>query len=189
MDRIFIEPWLPPLEPSLARLAMEAADAAGLQSLGAWPEVSQGGIAFQAFPPFLPWHGLQAGRHHLVLLQAREVGGVVRGAHLQGLAPGGPGAEFQGLGARVPGPRSRALPPGWLEALDLGALARPLARHPAFGGQASVHVVHLPEPGRGVARTLGEPAEALVKAVLAKVTGREAWGLGPPAEPFPADSK
>ena len=153
MDSIFLEPWFPPNEPSLARLAMEAADAAGLQSLRAWPEVRKGGIGFQDLPPFLPWHGRQGGQHHLVLLQAREVGALVPGAH------------------------TRGLPAGWLEALDLGALARPLVRHPDFQGQASVHVVQLAGPGQGMVRTLGEPGEAVVKAVLARVSGVVDWVL------------
>jgi hypothetical protein len=153
MDGIFIEPWIPPLEPDLARLAMESADLAGLPALEAWPEHAKGGIGFQALPPFLSWSGRQGAQRHLILLQAREVGGL------------------------VPGARTQSLPAGWLQALDLGALAGPLARHPALGGAASVHVVHLPEPGVAVVRTMGEPGEAVVRAVLARLTGLECWAF------------
>ena len=153
MDRIFLAPWLPPPEPSLARLAMEAADAEGLATLRAWPELRKGGIGFQELPPFLPWLGRQGAQQHLVLLQVREVG------------------------ALVPGAQTRSLPPGWLQALDLGALARPLARHPALGGHASVQVVHLEGPGRALLRTLGEPGDAVVRAVLARVSGLDDWRI------------
>ena len=153
MDGIFVAPWIPPAEPDLARLAMETADLEGLAALGAWPEHRGGGIGFGALPPFLSWLGVAGGRQHLVLLQAREVGGL------------------------VPGARSRPLPEGWLEDLDLEALGRPLARHPALGGAASVHVVGLVGPGRGRVRTLGEPEAGLVAAVLARLTGLDDWSL------------
>jgi hypothetical protein len=153
MDAIFLEPWIPPMEPDLARLAMEAADAAGLQALRAWPEHRNGGVGFGALPPFLSWHGREAGRHHLVLLQAREVG------------------------ALVPGARSKALPDGWLAALDLESLARPLAMHPELGGEASVQVVHLEGPGRGVVRTWGAPGLEVVRGVLVRLSGLTHWDL------------
>ena len=151
MDRIFIEPWLPPLEPSLARLAMEAADEAGQERCGAWPEVRKGGVAFGDLPPFLAWHGVAGGRHHLFLVQAREVG------------------------ALVPGARPRPLAEARLERLDLEALAQPLARHPAFPGGASVHVLHLLGPGRGRVRTYGVAGGPLVPELLARLTGIKEW--------------
>lgn len=151
MDSNFLEPWLVPPEPDLARLAMEAADAAGLAVLDAWPEQRKGGIGFGTLPPFLSWQGQAGAGRHLVLLQAREVG------------------------ALVPGARMEPLPPDWLADLNLAALARPLAMHPALGGRASVHVVQLPSPGRGLVRTLGEPAPGLVKAVLVRVSGLADW--------------
>jgi len=153
MDRIFLAPWLPPAEPDLARLAMETADALGWPSLRAWPEHRKGGIGFQDLPPFLSWLGVDGDRRHLVLVQAREVG------------------------ALVPGARIEPLPSGWLEALDLRALAGPLARHPALGGAASVHVVHVAGPGRAVVRTWGEPGAESVRGVLARLSGVEAWAL------------
>ena len=153
MDRTFIAPWLPPPEPDLARLAMETADSLGWPSLRAWPEHRKGGIGFQDLPPFLSWQGLEGDRRHLVLLQAREVG------------------------ALVPGARIQALPAGWLEALDLQALAAPLARHPALGGAASVQVVQVAGPGRAVVRTYGAPGGEVVRAVLAQVSGLEVWAL------------
>jgi len=148
-----IAPWLPPAEPDLARLAMAAADAEGLRELRAWPEARQGGVGFGALPPFLAWRGRVDGRQHLVLLQARE------------------------LGALVPGARAAALPEGWLEALALADLARPLAAHPDFPGGTAVHVVQLPGPGRARVRTAGTPAAELVRAVLARLTGLEAWAF------------
>ena len=149
-----LAPWLPPEQPDLARLAMIAADAAGVRELRAWPELRKGGIGFGALPPFLAWRGGCAGRQHLVLVQAREVG------------------------ALVPGARSAALPEGWLEALELPELARPLACHPDFPGGAAVHVVHLAAPGRARVRTLGQPEPGLVRAVLERLTGRSTWDLG-----------
>jgi len=151
MDGIFLEPWLPPAEPDLARLAMEAADDAGLGALAAWPEWRKGGVGFLDLPPFLPWHGVLGGRHHLVLVQPREVG------------------------ALVPGSRPAAMPSGWLDSLDLPALARPLARHPGLGGQASVHVVQLLGSGRALVRTFGEACPDLVTSVLQRLTGVAAW--------------
>jgi hypothetical protein len=150
-----IEPWLPPAEPDLARLAMAAADAAGIQALPAWPERRKGGIGFGELPPFLSWQGLEHGRRHLVLLQPREVG------------------------ALVPGARSAPLPERWLERLDLDHLARPLASHPGFPGGAAVHVVHLAGAGRAQVRSVGEPGPGVVRAVLERLTGvaAEAWSL------------
>ena len=150
-----IEPWLPPAQPDLARLAMAAADAAGIQALRAWPELRKGGIGFLDLPSFLSWQGLEQGSRHLVLVQPREVG------------------------ALVPGARSAPLPGGWLERLDLDSLARPLACHPDFPGGAAVHVVHLAGPGRAQVRSLGQPGPGVVRAVLERLTGvrAEAWGF------------
>jgi hypothetical protein len=148
-----VEPWLPPASPDLAALAMAAADAAGLPTLRAWPELRKGGIGFGDLPPFLSWRGRRAGAWHLILLQPREVG------------------------ALVPGARTPPLPEGWLEALDLEALARPLARHPDFPGGASVHVVQLPGGPAFRLRSYGVPAPELVAAVLARVSSIEAWNL------------
>jgi hypothetical protein len=148
-----VEPWLPPTSPDLATLAMEAADDAGIVSLRSWPEVRKGGIAFAGLPPFLCWRGRDAQGWHLVLLQAREVG------------------------ALVPGSRTAPLPEGWLEALDLEALARPLARHPAFPGGASVHVVHLPGAEAFRVRTQGSAALELVAAVLRSTSHLQVWNL------------
>lgn len=148
-----VEPWVPPTSPDLATLAMEAADEAGLTSLRAWPEVRKGGVGFGALPPFLCWRGLADGAWHLVLMQARE------------------------LGALIPGARTAPLPTGWLEALDLEALARPLARHPDFPGGASVHVVHLPGPGTFEVRTLGSPSPGLVAEILKHTSHIQIWHL------------
>ncbi len=148
-----VEPWIPPASPDLALLAMEAADEAGLASLRAWPSVSKGGVRFGELPPFLCWCGKVDGAWHLVLLQAREVG------------------------ALVPGARTASLPPGWLEALDLEALARPLARHPDFARGASVHVVHLPGTETFRARTFGTPAPDLVAEVLKRTSHIQIWHL------------
>lgn len=148
-----LQPWLPPAEPDLVRLAWEAADEAGDGALRAWPELRKGGIGFGDLPPFLAWQGTSGHRHHLVLLQAREVG------------------------ALVPGARTAPLPPGWLEALDLEALARPLARHPAFPGGASVHVVHLPGGNVAQVRTRGEAAADLVAEVLRRVSAIQVWQI------------
>lgn len=146
-----IAPWLPPEQPDLARLAMAAADAAGIRELRAWPELRKGGIGFGELPPFLTWRGQEAGRHHLVLVQPREVG------------------------ALVPGAKRVRLPEDWLESLDLESLARPLGCHPDFPGGAAVHVVRLAGPGRAQVRTLGGPGPAVVRAVLERLTGTKEW--------------
>lgn len=146
-----IAPWLPPEQPDLARLAMAAADAAGVAELRAWPEARKGGIGFGDLPPFLCWQGQEGGRRHLVLLQAREAGALVAGA------------------------RTAPLPERWLETLDLDSLARPLACHPDFPGGTAVHVVRLAGPGRARVRTLGEPGPGVVRAVLERVTGLGGW--------------
>ena len=57
-----IAPWLPPDHPDLARLAMAAADAAGIPTLRAWPEFRKGGVGFGDLPPFLAWRGREDGR-------------------------------------------------------------------------------------------------------------------------------
>ena len=118
-----IGPWLPPEQPDLARLAMEAADAEGVAELRAWPERRKGGVGFGALPPFLAWRGAEGDRQHLVLVQAREVG------------------------ALVPGARLEPLPEGWLEVLDLPSLARPLVR---LAGPGRGQVRTWGEPGAGV---------------------------------------
>ncbi len=144
------KPWIPPPTPDLARLAWEAADAAGVVSLQDWPVVKQAGIAFGELPTFLCWHVFQ-GTHHLVLLQPRELGALVEGA------------------------RPSPLPPDWLETLDLEALARPLACHPDFPGGASVHVVRVPTRGRMECRTFGHAAPGAVSAVVERLTGIREW--------------
>jgi hypothetical protein len=146
-----LEPWIPPVQPDLAMLAMEAADAAGVATLHAWPVVAKGGVVFAGLPPFLCWRGQKEDGWHLILLQPREVGALVPGAH------------------GVP------LPKGWLEALDLEALARPLARHPDFPGGASVHVVQLPREGVFKVRTHGCEALDAVAEVLSWVTHLRNW--------------
>ena len=148
-----VEPWIPPVRPDLALLAMEAADETGAPSLRAWPEVRKGGISFGALPPFLCWRGRLEGAWHLVLLQAREIG------------------------ALVPGARTAPLPAGWLEALDLEALARPLARHPDCPGGASIHAVHLLAAGVFRMRTFGCPAPDLVAEVLKRTSHIQSWNL------------
>jgi hypothetical protein len=132
---------------------MDAADEAGIPSLRAWPELRKGGIEFGGLPPFLCWSGQVDGAWHLILLQAREVGALVPGAHT---AP---------------------LPEGWLETLDLSSLARPLARHPDFPGGASVHVVHLPGGSAFKARTFGKPVPDLVVEVLKRTSHIQIWNL------------
>jgi hypothetical protein len=149
-NSIEIAPWLPG-PADLARLAMEAADAAGLGALRAWPVLEKGGVSFGGLPPFLPWRGRTAGGQHLVLLQPRE------------------------LGALVPGARPAGLPAGWLEALALEDLARPLGRHPDFPAGAAVHVVACLEPGRARVRSSAGPCPELVGAVLARLTGTAGW--------------
>jgi hypothetical protein len=156
-----VEPWIPPASPDLAGLAMAAADDAGCEVLRAWPEIGRGGLVFGGLPAFLCWQGLVAGRWHLVLLQPRE------------------------LGALVPGARTAALPAGWLDALDLQSLARPLARHPDFPGGCSVHVVSLPQPGRFRARTFGIDAAGLIAEVLRRTSSISEWQAAdePPGGP------
>ena len=146
-----LQPWLPPTEPDLVRLAWEAADAAGVAELRTWPEARKGGIGFGSLPTFLAWRGTLEGRCHLVLLQAREIG------------------------ALVPGARRPDLPEGWLDTLDLLSLARPLAQHPDFPGGASVQVVHLPGGNRARVRTWGDAAPSLVAEVLRRLSGLEGW--------------
>jgi len=146
-----LEPWLPPPIPDLAALAMAAADEAGLESLRAWPEWRKGGIGFGDLPPFLCWRVEQHGVWQLVLLQPRE------------------------LGALVPGARPAALPDGWLAALDLEALARPLGRHPDFPGGASVQVVHLPGGSVFQVRTWGQPQPQAVVEVLRRTSSIQSW--------------
>ena len=148
-----VEPWLPPTSPDLATLAMAAADEAGAVTLRAWPEVRKGGIAFADLPPFLCWRGQDDHGWHLVLLQAREVG------------------------ALIPGARTAPLPDGWLESLDLDALARPLARHPDFPGGASVHVAQLPGGEGFRTRTYGTAALGLVAEVLKHTSHIQVWNL------------
>ena len=148
-----VESWIPPTLPDLAILAMEAADEAGIASLRAWPEQRKGGIAYAGLPPFLCWRGQDLHGWHLVLLQAREVG------------------------ALVPGARITPLPEGWLDSLDLESLARPLARHPAFAGGASVHVVQLPGADSFRVRTRGTAAPELVAEVLKQTSHIQVWNL------------
>ena len=154
MYETHLAPWLPARDPDLARLAMAAADAAGLENLSAWPEWRKGGIGFGPLPAFLAWHGILDGRHHLVLVQPREIG------------------------ALVPGARLGTLPSDWLEGLDMEALGRPLAIHPDFSGAVSVHVVHVPGPGQARIRTWGESAPALVASVLEQLSGIHEWNQG-----------
>lgn len=153
MVDVRVEPWVLPAQPELARLAMEAADQLEVQELHAWPEAWKGGIGFGALPPFVSWHGQQGGRHHLVLLQAREVG------------------------ALVPGARVAPLPEGWLDTLDLEALARPLARHPAWPGGASIHVVQVSSRGEARTRSYGEAAPEVIRAVLARLSDIQVWSF------------
>jgi hypothetical protein len=151
-----VEPWVLPPQPDLARLAMDAADEEGVARLSAWPEARKGGVGFGALPPFLTWQGVKEDKHHLVLLQPREVG------------------------ALVPGARVEALPSRWLEELDLDSLARPLAHHPAFPGGTSVHVVQLRGQGEGAevhVRTRGEAAPDLVRAVLDQISAVRLWSF------------
>jgi len=145
-------PWIPPASPTLARLAWEAADVAGVSELKAWPEVQMAGVAFGSLPPFLCWHVFD-GAHHLVLLQVREIGALLRKSSLE------------------------ILPEGWLDALDLEALTRPLAIHPDFPGGASVQVVHLMAPGRLQVRGHGKPAPEAVLRVVSRLTGIAEWAL------------
>jgi len=152
MEDFALEPWIPPSQPDLARLAMDAADAEGVASLSSWPEADKGGVRFAGLPPFLVWRGKDANGLHLVLLQPREVG------------------------ALVPGARTAPLPPRWLDALDLDALARPLRHHPDLAGCA-VHVVNLPGSGEARVRSAGPEAPALIAAVLDRVSGVRVWSF------------
>ena len=143
-------PWIPPATPDLARLAWEAADTAGITSLRDWPIAKNAGIEFAGLPVFLCWRAFD-GAQHVILVQPREIG------------------------ALVPGARLEPLPLGWLESLDLDALARPLAIHPDFGEGASIHVVHLPKPHRMCIRTFGVAAPEMVTTVLERLTGISDW--------------
>ena len=151
-DDFALEPWIPHAAVDLPRLAMEAADAEGVASLSAWPEADKGGVRFGGLPPFLAWRGRDGAQAHLVLLQPREVG------------------------ALVPGARTAPLPSGWLEALDLESLARPLRHHPDLMGCA-VHVVSLPASGEARVRSAGRAAPDLVVAVLDRVSGVRVWSF------------
>lgn len=131
---------------------MEAADAEGVASLSAWPEEDKGGVRFGGLPPFLVWWGVAEGRIHLVLMQPREVG------------------------ALVPGARTASLPGGWLEALDLESLARPLRHHPDLM-DCAVHVVSLPVSGEAHVRSAGPAAPGLITAVLDRVSGVKVWSF------------
>ena len=153
MLEIFVEPWMPPSKPDLARLAMEVADQLGVKELRAWPEFSRGGIVFGGLPPFVSWHGWDGTKHHLVLVQAREVGGLVSGA------------------------RPQPLPPGWFEKLDFESLARPLAHHPAFENGASIHLVHLPQRGDAQVRSWGRKAPSILEAVLQRISDVQVWNF------------
>ena len=154
MPDCLASPWIPPQEPSLAWLAMAAADVEGLASLTGWPEVRGNGVVFGDLPPFLCWTGTEDDRH-LLLLQARE------------------------LGAIVPGARPRELPENWLRDLDLASLARPLRSHPDFPGGTSVHVIRVPASGEARVRGDGTPPCALIAAVLARLTGIVEWRIHP----------
>ncbi|BDU76589.1 diaminopimelate epimerase [Mesoterricola sediminis] len=155
MKGIFLEPWIPPGSPDPFRLALEAADAAGLARCDAWPRFERGGVTFGGLPPFLTWRVRAGDATHLILVQAREVG------------------------ALVPGARRDPLPDRWLEDLDLDALARPLAIHPAFPGGASVHVVQVLAPGRARVRSHGDAPGPAIGAVLARLSGLPDWDAGP----------
>ncbi len=159
MARNLVEPWIPPAQPALGRLAMQAADESGQADVRGWPEVHGNGVRFGELPTFLCWIGGENGRHHLVLLQARELGAIVAGA------------------------RPAGLPAGWLGDLDLEALARPLSRHPAFPGGASVHVVHVPRAGEARVRSAGIPAGAILEEILARLTGIPAWQISGESQP------
>lgn len=145
-------PWLPPASPSLERLAWDVADAEGLSTLRAWPEIRMAGVAFGGLPPFLCWQVFD-GAHHLVLLQVREIGALLRQSNLE------------------------VLPDRWLESLDLAALARPLARHPDFPSGTTVHVVQLIAPGHLQVRDHGHAAPDAVIFVVQRLTGIADWFL------------
>ncbi len=155
MPEIHAEPWIPPAEPALARLAMEAADLEGNAQLRAWPERKGNGVSFGGLPAFAVWRAFEEG-WHLVLVQARE------------------------LGALVPGARVEPLPEDWLEGLDLASLAGPLALHPDCPGGASVHVVRVLAPGRAQARSSGPASPAVLTEVLRRLSGIQAWRIESP---------
>jgi hypothetical protein len=155
MARNLVEPWIPPAQPTLGRLAMEAADESDQTDVRGWPEVHGNGVRFSDLPTFLCWIGGENGHHHLVLLQARE------------------------LGAIIPGAKPSGLPEGWLTSLDLEALARPLRRHPAFPGGAAVHVVQVVGPGQARVRSVGELAAPILAEVLTRLTGIDSWAIRP----------
>jgi hypothetical protein len=157
MADLHLEPWIPPAEPDLARHAMDVADRLDVAELRAWPEHRKGGIGFWVLPPFLSWHAVKDGAHHLVLLQPREVG------------------------ALVPGARTEALPNRWIVTLDFESLARPLAHHPAWGGAvASVHAVSVKPQSEGaevLVRSYGPEAPDVVRAVLDEVSSVRLWSF------------
>lgn len=159
MSDLHLEPWIPPAEPDLARLAMEVADRLEVAELRGWPELRKGGIGFWVLPPFLSWHAVKDGAQHLVLLQPREVGSL------------------------VPGARMEPLPNRWLGTLDFESLARPLAHHPAWGGAvASIHAASVAPKaeGEGVdvwVRTYGASAPDVIRAVLDRVGGVKLWSF------------
>lgn len=140
-------PWLPPASPDLARLAFEAADAAGLTELKAWPVLRNGGLELPGLPPFLCWRS----GPHLLLLQARE------------------------LGALVPGAKAPGLPLDWLEGIDPSDIARPLARHPDFSEGLEVQVIQILAPGCARVRGTAAPPPGLLDAVLRELSGLPAW--------------
>lgn len=150
MPEIHAEPWIPPAQPDLARLAMEAADRSGAAQVRAWPEVKGNGVDFGGLPTFLAWRAF-LGNWHLVLVQARE------------------------LGALVPGARMQPLPEAWLEKLDLAALAGPLALHPDFPGGATIHVLRILGPGQAQARSSGPVLPEVLEAVLRRLSGTSGW--------------
>lgn len=150
-----LTPWIPPSDPDLARLAMEVADRLEVADLRAWPEHRKGGIGFWILPPFLSWHAIKDGHHHLVLVQPREVGALVEGARME------------------------PLPNRWWVTLDMESLARPLAHHPAWAGEvASIHVVAVKPAGPDPevwTRTYGQEDPDVVRAVLDQVAGLKLW--------------
>lgn len=159
MPEIHVEPWIPPVEPGLARLAMEAADRSGTAQLRSWPERKGNGVSFGGLPTFAVWRAFGSG-WHLVLAQARE------------------------LGALVPGARVEPLPEDWLERLDLTSLAGPLASHPDFAGGASVHVVRVLAPGRAEVRSSGPASPTIVAEVLRRLSGIQGWRIEPCGGPY-----
>ncbi|MDP2876882.1 MAG: hypothetical protein Q8O00_11905 [Holophaga sp.] len=150
MTDLQASPWIPPASPSLERLAWEAADSAGLATLKAWPQVHMAGVAFGGLPAFLCWQVFD-GANHLVLLQVREIGALLRQSSLE------------------------VLPEDWLNTLDLESLARPLAIHPDFSGGVAVHVVQLLGPGHLQVREFPQPAPGAVLYVVERLTGITDW--------------